>query len=80
MKKILPASKLSRNKIINRVENWNDNYEDSSDLLENAQGNLNKAKEITFTKLMADMLTKLAENTDDILKYFSSDLLEKICV
>ena len=80
IEKILPASKLSRKEIINRVENWNDNYEDLSYLLENARSGLNKTKENASNILMADMLTKLAEHTDYIFKYFCSDLLEKISV
>ena len=66
IEKFLPASKLSRKEIINRVENWNDNYEDLSYLLENARSGLNKTKENASNILMADMLTKLAEQFDYI--------------
>ena len=72
IEKILPPSKLSREEILNHVENWNDNYKDLSNLLKIAQG---KTKEITSTKLLADKLNKLALHTNDVLKYFSSVLL-----
>ena len=75
IEKILPASKASREEILNHVTDWNDNYKDLSNLLKIAQGNLNKTKEITSTKLLADKLNKLALHTNDVLKYFSSVLL-----